>query len=69
MVTADQRRSVAAKLIIHAGHLIEHWDEMTFGDPELCGVTSQEASELIGRWLHRLPGDQWDTRLKMPEGR
>lgn len=62
----DQKRAVAEKLIAHAGNLIEHWDEMT-GNDALNGVSWQDASEVIGAWLYKLPGHAWDARLKSPD--
>lgn len=54
---------VAERLIFKAGSLVEFWsDEFAqFGEEPPC--TAEEARVLLARWLQRLPGEAWDTRL------
>lgn len=65
-LTREQKSLVAAEVIRAAGTLIEFWDERFQGD---VPCTAAEAAEQISRWLSRLPGDAWDTRLDIrPQG-
>lgn len=60
--TAQMRREVATRLLIEAGTLLEFWTEKTEGtDAE--GIPHEFAQQCIAKWLSRLPGDAWDTRL------
>ena len=67
MLTVDQKRAVAERLIIQAGSLVENWTEVTAGDERLDGVSAEDAAQAIGSWLFKLPGSSWDTRLNMPK--
>ena len=62
----EQTRAVAAILIDEAGTLVEFWSEKVHNSPqfqELADVGADQAAELIGRWLRRLPGDHWNNAL------
>jgi hypothetical protein len=59
---AQMRRQVAERLLQEAGTLLEFWTEKTEGtDAE--GIPHEFAQMVIAKWLARLPGDAWDTRL------
>lgn len=62
-MTNEIKAEVARMLIIHAGDLVEFWGDRFASVGEEPPCTAAEAAELIGRWLRRLPGDYWDTRL------
>lgn len=63
----NQKRAVAAELISQAGNLVKNWEEIAAGNKALNGVSQQDASEVIGSWLYRLPGIAWDASLRSPE--
>ncbi|MGX1133199.1 hypothetical protein RKD49_005389 [Streptomyces glaucescens] len=62
-MTNEQKRAVAAELILAAGSLIENWTERFESRGEQPPCDAAEAAELFGRWLAKLPGEAWDTRL------
>jgi len=59
---AQMRREVAWRLLSEAGTLLEFWTEKT-KDTDAEGIPHEFAQLCIAKWLARLPGDAWDTRL------
>lgn len=59
----EVKQAVADKLIEAAGDLIEMWDQRYASVGEEPPCSAEEARKCIAVWLHRLPGDSWDSRL------
>lgn len=62
-LTNAEKAAVAAALIHAAGTLVESWDEHFASTGEDAPVDADLAAHQISRWLSRLPGKTWDTRL------
>jgi len=64
-ISREQKQQIAAVLLDCAGTRIEFWDEIceNSGETDLVGM-GEIASELFGKWLDKLPGDNWDMRIK-----
>lgn len=62
-LTNGQKRAVAAKLIETAGDLVADWEERFESQGEKPPCNAVEARELLAKWLQKLPGTAWDTRL------
>lgn len=62
MSETQMRREVAAQLLNAAGTLVEFWTEKT-QDTDAEGIPADFARKCLNRWLSRLPGEAWDTRL------
>lgn len=67
-MTRMQKQVLAGLILDHAGNIVEFFGESDTLGKELkdAGVTSQEVAEVLGKWLHRLPGKSWDSRLVDP---
>jgi hypothetical protein len=59
-MTKQQKEQLAGLLISQAGNLVEFWAEQG-----VDGLDKQEAAEQLAKWLSKLPGTEWDTRLPM----
>jgi hypothetical protein len=59
----EVKKAVADKLIETAGDLIENWEERFEQVGEEAPCSAEEARACIARWLYKLPGDSWDSRL------
>jgi hypothetical protein len=69
MTDREKKEFVAGQLLSQAGNLVEFWSEMArnYGhDREAEEIDAEYARACIARWLRRLPGDIWDTRLDPP---
>lgn len=62
-LTRAEKSAVAAALIHAAGTLVESWDEGFASRGEEPPVDAELAAHQIAKWLSRLPGKAWDTRL------
>lgn len=62
MSETQMRREVATRLLVEAGTLLEFWTEKT-EDTDAEGIPHEFAQKCIARWLMKLPGQAWDTRL------
>lgn len=67
-MTRIQKQVLAGLILDHAGNIVEFFGESDTLGKELkdAGVTPQEVAEVLGKWLHRLPGKTWDSRLVDP---
>lgn len=61
-LTNDQKQRLAAALIGAAADMIECWSERA-ATYDAEDIPRDEAAQQIARWLTRLPGSAWDTRL------
>ena len=60
-LTRKQKHHLAGALTTAAADMLaRRYDETD--DPEMV----RDAYETVGRWLARLPGDEWDVRLPDP---
>lgn len=66
MTDNEKRRVVAGELLVAAGTLVEFWTEKTQGEEWAGEIDAEFARECLARWLNRLPGNVWDTRLNAP---
>lgn len=62
----EQKSRLAGVVMGQVGALFENWDERVEAGGLLSNVADidpVEARLQISRWMTKLPGDQWDTRL------
>lgn len=59
----EVKQAVARELLYAAGSLVEHWEKSFEDRGEKPPCDAEEARKCIALWLHKLPGDDWDTRL------
>lgn len=59
----EVKQAVAAELINAAGTMIEFWEQRFKDRGEEPPCDAEEARKCIALWLHKLPGEEWDSRL------
>jgi hypothetical protein len=67
-MTRKQKHALAGELAFAAGCLCDDLENKIADGlmaEELRGVPVAEISEQLARWLMKLPGDEWDTRLRI----
>lgn len=64
-LTREQQACVARALVDAAGTIVEFCHER-FEGTSVEDVPATLVAEQLARWLRRLPGDVWDTRLPDP---
>lgn len=70
MSLTNPQKAALAKLIIRsAADTLAAFEDEPENFPEsadLAGIEIDDLYDQVGRWLHRLPGSFWDTRLPHP---
>lgn len=67
-MTRKQLHVLAGELAFAAGCICDSLQEKIEDgliSDELKGVSTEEVSEQLAKWLRKLPGDAWDTRLRI----
>ena len=64
-MTRNQTERLASAVMYQVGNLMEVWDEIA-DQHDLQDIDPNEAQRTLAKWMSKLPGKSWDTRLGPP---